>query len=444
MKLKWLLIGLLVLGLHGVAWAGLPVAVDGKPLPSLADMVERVVPGVVNIATTSHINLPDNPLLNDPFFRRFFNIPSQQNRQQESKSLGSGVVVDGRLGYILTNQHVIDKADAITVTLRNGTSLQAKLVGVDKETDVAVIQVEASNLQAVKLGDSDRLRVGDFVVAMGNPFGLGQTVTSGIVSALGRKGLGIKGYEDFIQTDASINPGNSGGALLDLNGDLVGINTAIFSPGGGKGNVGIGFAIPINMARQVMQHLIDHGEVRRGLLGVQVQDLTPELAKAFGIPNANGAAVTRVSMGSAAFNAGLQPGDVVIEANGRSIQGAADLHNLVGLVQVGEKITMRFIRDKKEQEVTAVVAKLESVQTKGEEIDSRLIGAVFAMDVDDEGRQTIKVVTVQARSSAWQAKLRPGDRILSVNRLVVHDIVELTQVIRSNKRQMLLNIQRDE
>ncbi|MEO5334621.1 MAG: Do family serine endopeptidase [Magnetococcus sp. YQC-5] len=436
--------GWLVMGLMGQAMAGLPVAVDGQRLPSLADMVERVIPGVVNIATTSHVDIPDNPLLLDPFFRRFFDIPGLRNRQRESKSLGSAVVVDSRLGYLLTNQHVIDKADAITVTLRDGTSLQAKLVGVDKETDVAVIQVPAKGLQAVPMGDSDVLRVGDFVVAMGNPFGLGQTVTSGIVSALGRKGLGIKGYEDFIQTDASINPGNSGGALVDLNGKLVGINTAILSPGGGKGNVGIGFAIPINMARQVMNQLVAHGEVRRGLLGVQAQDLTPELAKAFGVHGGAGAVVTRLGVGSAAYQAGLRPGDVVIEANGRAVRGASDLHNIVGLTQAGEKVSMRFIRDRQEHEITAVLTKPETVRVKGDKIDPRLKGALFAIDVDEEETVAIKVVKVTPGSAAWNSGLRDEDRILSVNRMAVTDFAELAKAVQSNERQMMLNIQRGE
>lgn len=443
-RLSRFIAALLAFGISAPVWAGLPVAVDGKPLPSLADMVERVIPGVVNIATTSHVKLADNPLLLDPFFQRFFNIPGLRNRAQESKNLGSGVVVDGKLGYVLTNQHVIDQADAIAVTLRDGTLLQAKLVGVDKETDVAVIQVQAKDLQAVPLGDSDGLRVGDFVVAMGNPFGLGQTVTSGIVSALGRKGLGIKGYEDFIQTDASINPGNSGGALVDLNGNLVGINTAILAPGGGKGNVGIGFAIPINMARQVMSQLVSHGEMRRGLLGIQVQNLTPELAKAFGMTNTQGAVVARIGVDSAAYQAGLRPGDVVIEANGRPIRGASDLHNVVSLLEVGGKITMRLVRDKQEREITAVLAKPEKTQTKGETIDPRFKGAIFALDVDEEERPTIKVVQVKPKSSAWNAGLREEDRILSVNREIVSNFEELTKVVQVDKRKMLLNIQRGE
>jgi len=262
------------------AFSALPFALGGERLPSLAPMLEKTTPAVVNISTRGRVVVRENPLLSDPFFRRFFNFPETQ-REKRTQSLGSGVIVDAKNGYILTNHHVIDKAQEITVRLRDGRKLSATLVGADPDTDVAVIQVDAENLSTVPLADSEGLRVGDFVVAIGNPFGLGQTVTSGIVSALGRSGLGIEGYENFIQTDASINPGNSGGALVNLHGELVGINTAILAPGGG--NVGIGFAIPSNMARDIMMQLVAFGEVRRGLLGIVAQDLTPELAEAFDI-----------------------------------------------------------------------------------------------------------------------------------------------------------------
>jgi S1-C subfamily serine protease len=265
--------------------AALPASVDGQPLPTLAPMLEQATLAVVNIATESRVALRRNPLLDDPFFRHFFNIPDQP-RARKAQSVGSGVVVDARRGYVITNHHVIDGAEKITVTLSNGRQLAAKVIGSDSESDVAVIQIPGDKLTALPLADSQRLRVGDFVVAIGNPFGLGQTVTSGIVSALGRTGLGIQGYEDFIQTDASINPGNSGGALVNLRGELVGVNTAIIAPGGG--NVGIGFAIPSNMVSRLMNQIIAHGSVRRGQLGVSVQDLTPELAQAFNIPGQSG------------------------------------------------------------------------------------------------------------------------------------------------------------
>lgn len=276
------------------AQAALPsVTGDGDALPSLAPMLEKASPAVVNIAVETRIRAARNPLMEDPFFRRFFNIPEQQ-RERRAASAGSGVIVDAKNGYVLTNAHVVKNADTIEVTLTDGRELTAELVGTDEEVDLAVLKLEeARDLTQIAISDSTTLRVGDFVVAIGNPFGLGQTVTSGIVSALGRSGLGIEGYESFIQTDASINPGNSGGALVNLRGELVGINTAIIAPAGG--NVGIGFAIPTEMAENVMHQLIEHGEVRRGMLGVTIQDLTPELAEAFGVERQRGVVITHIA-----------------------------------------------------------------------------------------------------------------------------------------------------
>ena len=285
---------------------------EGEPLPTLAPMLERIMAAVVNVSTVTRIAVADHPLLRDPFFRHFFEVPKQERR--ESNSLGSGVIVDAERGIVLTNHHVIAKADSIRVTLQDGRTLEAELLGADPETDVAVLRLPtrglpAAALRAIPLADSDGLRVGDFVVAIGNPFGLKQTVTSGIVSGLGRSGLGIEGYESFIQTDASINPGNSGGPLVNLRGELVGINTAILAPGGG--NIGIGFAIPSNMARAIMEQILLHGQVRRGQFGVAVQDLTPELAAALGVEGRFGALVTAVEPDSAAAavrTAGGRPG----------------------------------------------------------------------------------------------------------------------------------------
>jgi len=268
----------------GLANAALPVAVNGTPLPSLAPVLKEVTPSVVNVYTQTRVRV-SSPLLDDPIFRRFFNVPDVP-RERVSQSLGSGVVVNAGKGYILTNNHVIAHADEIAVGLKDGRSFEAKLIGTDPDTDIAVIQIKAKNLKALPLADSDSLQVGDFVVAVGNPFGLGQTVTSGIVSALGRTGLRGLEYQNFIQTDASINPGNSGGALINLRGELVGINSAIFTPSGG--NVGIGFAIPSSMARYVMDQLIRFGQVRRGTLGLYVQDLTPDLAGAFSMDSGSG------------------------------------------------------------------------------------------------------------------------------------------------------------
>ncbi len=352
-KLSWSLIGLLVFMVVAFpAPAAIPSLLSNQPVPTLAPMLERITPAVVNIATEGRVRLPRNPLLDDPFFRRFFDFPDTP-QERRTQSLGSGVVVDAGKGYVITNHHVVENAQTVTVTLRDGRKLKARLIGSDPESDVAVIQIPSKNLTALPLANSDRLRVGDFVVAIGNPFGLGQTVTSGIVSALGRSGLGIHGYEDYIQTDASINPGNSGGALVDLRGELVGINTAILAPSGG--NVGIGFAIPSNMVKQLMGQLVKHGSVRRGQLGVTVQDLDSNLARAFGIPRNQGAVISQVLLGSAAARAGLRVGDVVLAVNGKPIRGASSLRNAVGLLRVGERIRLDIVRDGRRMTVIAKV-----------------------------------------------------------------------------------------
>lgn len=423
--------------------AALPNAVDDQPLPTLAPMVARVTPAVVNISTRSHININQNPLFNDPFFRRFFNVPERMPRQQaRPQSLGSGVVIDAAKGYVITNHHVINRADEITVTLRDGRELNAKLVGSDPESDVAILRVEAEGLTAIPMADSDSLQVGDFVVAIGNPFGLGQTVTSGIVSALGRSGLGIEGYEDFIQTDASINPGNSGGALVNLKGELVGMNTAIISPGGG-GNVGIGFAIPSNMVQQIMTHLVEHGEVRRGVLGVVTQDLTPDLAQAFGMEARKGTVISKVMPDSPAAEAGLKAGDVIIEVNGRKIKNAMDMRNAVGLIRIGEKLDIKLIRNGKKLNLQATIEEPIQRALAGEKLSPRLAGAVFAQkpDANDASILHVVIVDVAQGSPAWYARLRPGDEILSVNQKPVNSLKDL-ETLAKDSSQLLLNIQR--
>ncbi len=338
--------------------AGLPLQIGGQSqdVPTLAPLLKGVTPGVVNIAVRGRISLEQNPLFRDPFFRRFFNLP-EQSPQREFQAAGSGVIVDAARGYILTNNHVIANAEQIVVGLRDGRRLRAELVGADPEADIAVIKVKSNNLGAVPLGDSDNIEVGDFVIAIGNPFGLGQTVTSGIVSALGRSGLGIEGYEDFIQTDASINPGNSGGALVNLRGELVGINTAILGPSGG--NIGIGFAIPINMAREIMEQIVRYGEVRRGQLGVTVQDLTPDLAKGLKTDARNGAVIAQVMPRSAAATAGLRRGDVIVAINSVPVRNASHLRNKIGLVRVGQKVELRIVRTGKAR---TVIVKVEPRQ----------------------------------------------------------------------------------
>ena len=438
---KQVLVLLLTLNM-GLAQAAIPAQLKGQALPSLADMVEQVTPAVVNISTSSKVNISQNPLFNDPFFRRFFDIPNQP-QQSRPQSLGSGVVIDAEKGYIITNNHVVGRADEITITLRDGRELQARLLGSDPEADVALLQVPAKGLTAIKLADSSELRVGDFVVAIGNPFGLGQTVTSGIVSALGRSGLGIEGYEDFIQTDASINPGNSGGALVNLDGELVGMNTAIIAPGGSGGNVGIGFAIPINMVQQIINQLVEHGEVQRGVLGVVTQDLTMDLAEAFNLKERKGAVISKVIPDSAAAQAGLEVGDVVVEVNGRKIKNAMDMRNAVGLVRIGQHLNIKLLRNGQAMTLKAKIQEPKQQTVAGEKISPRLAGAVIGQlpDNDDESINHIVILDVAQGSPAWYARLRKGDEILSVNRKPVKSLEQLKKI--SGKGQLLLNIQRN-
>lgn len=420
-----------------VAQTGLPSYIEGQSLPSLAPMLERSMPAVVNISTSTQIMVSENPLMQDPVFRQFFNIPNQL-RQQQRNSLGSGVIIDSNEGYILTNNHVIDKADKIMVTLNDGRQLSAKLIGTDPEADVAIIQILAENLTMLPIADSSQLRVGDFVVAIGNPFGLGQTVTSGIVSALGRSGLGIEGYEDFIQTDASINPGNSGGALVNLRGELVGMNTAILAPSGG--NIGIGFAIPSNMVMTIKESLVKHGEVRRGLLGVTTQDLTSELVKAFNLKNKHGAAISRIESGSPAAKAGLEPGDIIVTANGRAIKNSHDVRNIVGLMQIGDNVELEYFRGNEKKRVTATIGKQELPQLAGDKLHRTLQGTLLSVPVKAQN-EGVLIEKVDATSNAWRLGLRPGDVIMSANRYRVRNIEELKRVI-DPKGPLLINIQR--
>jgi len=325
-----------------IAWspvfAQVPDIRSGQ-IPTLAPVVKETTPSVVNISVHARVK-EDNPLYRDPVFREFFDLPKQF--EKEVQATGSGVIVDAERGYVLTANHVVARISTAQVTTKDGRKFDAKLVGRDPATDIAVLQLQGprGNLKAIPLGDSDRIEVGDFVIAIGNPFGLGQTVTSGIVSALGRTGLGKQGYEDFIQTDASINPGNSGGALVNLRGQLIGINTAIISPGGG--NVGIGFAVPINMARRVMEQLVQYGEVRRGQIGISVRDLAADLAAR---ESYQGALIAEIANGSPAEKAGLQKGDIVKAVDGTPIRSASQLRNLIGLTPLGGRVALRFERN---------------------------------------------------------------------------------------------------
>ena len=437
---------ILLLGPMQSNGAGLPLALDGQTLPSLAPMLEDVLPSVVNISTEGRVSAGSSPFQSDPFFERFFNMmPDSQPRQRRTQSLGSGVIIDSESGYVVTNHHVIENADQIRVRLDDGRSFDAKVVGADPEADVAVIQIPAQGLKAINMGDSDLLRVGDFVVAIGNPFGLNQTATSGIVSALGRSGLGIEGYEDFIQTDASINPGNSGGALVNLRGELIGVNTAIRS--GGGGSVGIGFAIPVNMVVSLTAQIIEFGEVRRGRLGVHIQDLTPELAQAFGVEAGSGALISKVMPDSAAKAADLREGDVITMVNGRTIKGATELRNVIGLARADEEIELTYIRDRKSFNKKIRIRAVVAESGRGIQISESFEGARLE-DVDDSSSQNgqpgIRVVEVASGSAAWQAGLRSGDIILSVNRQWVFSLDDLVQIVNGRTSGLLLNIQRGE
>jgi serine protease Do/serine protease DegQ len=443
--MKALLPALLLLLLAAPLQAALPVSVDGQPLPSLAPMLERITPAVVNIAARGKTRRRvEMSLPNDSLFRRFFDLPGVE-RIQETSNLGSGVIVDAANGMILTNYHVIKDSYEIKVTLTDGRELRAEVLGSDSDTDVALIQVPAKNLTQVTMADSSALRVGDFVVAVGNPFGLGQTVTSGIVSALGRSGLGIESIEDFIQTDASINLGNSGGALVNLRGELVGINTAIYGAGN-QGNIGIGFAIPINLARDIMRQLIDYGEVRRGRLGAQGQDLTEKLAQAFGIARSSGFIVTQIETGSPADKAGIRVGDVIVAANGKPIRSARDMHNLVGLQRLGQSIDLELFRQGDELSLPVLIQPIEIKKTEGVRIHAKLAGASIG-EMHEQHLQRgridyLEVLSVASGSNADASGFLAGDIIFSINKQVTRNFDELFNVIDSNGRGMIMNIQR--
>ncbi len=423
------------------AFAALPLAVDGQPLPSLAPMLAQVTPAVVNIAVLSRTQ-GANPLQRDPFFRPFFDRPDRQQRQE--RSAGSGVIVDAGRGLVITNHHVVKDAQEIVVLLKDRRVFKAQFVGSDPGTDVALLRIPAENLTAIRLGDSDAANVGDFVVAIGNPFGIGQTVTSGIVSALGRGGAGIEGYQEFIQTDASINPGNSGGALVNLRGELIGVNTALFGPSGA--NVGIGFAIPSNMARAVIDQIVRFGEVRRGRLGVETQDLTPDAAKELGVTISEGAVVLRVEKGSAAEKAGLRPKDIVTAVNERPIRASGELRNRVGLTPIGEEVDMTVLREGRQIHVRARVGELfQSTSVAGESIP-QLAGLKVA-DIQPgmpmHGRlEGVFVAGVDRESAAFRNGLRVGDVIVGVGAARVGSVKQFTDTLRTAEQPLRVSLLR--
>lgn len=440
---KWqfnLLLAVALMFSAEIVVGGLPAAVDGEALPSLAPVLDRVTPSVVNVYTQTRVRVR-SPLLDDPFFRRFFNVP-ERSRERVSQSLGSGVIVDAKEGFVLTNNHVIAGADDISITLSDGRSFDAEVIGTDPDTDLALVRIPAKDLQALPYADSNQLRVGDFVVAVGNPFGLGQTVTSGIVSALGRSGLRGLEFQNFIQTDASINPGNSGGALINLRGELVGINSAIFTPSGG--NVGIGFAIPSAMARSVMDQLARFGEFRRGTLGISVQDLTSELAGAFDLKNGEGVLVAEVAEGSAAERSGVMAGDVIRRIADYPVRNAQEFHNYEGQYPVGEKLELEIVRNQSEM---ALVVDLEEMKTlQGESVDPRLAGAQFedmTIKQKSSGITGVIISELSRKSNLARTGLRPGDIVTGCNRMKIKNLAEFSEVIGAVRDALFLEVFRN-
>jgi len=424
----------LMTSLAAVSHAAQPQT-DARGLPTLAPLVNEVTPAVVNISVITRSPLEANPLFADPFFRRFFNLPDRPQRQEQAA--GSGVIVDAARGYVITNHHVIRNAEQVVVTLKDRRQLPAKLVGTDPGTDIALLQIDAKGLTAIRIGDSDTLQVGDYVIAIGNPFGIGQTVTSGIVSALGRSGLSPEGFEDFIQTDASINPGNSGGALINLRGELVGINSAIIGPSGG--NVGIGFAVPSNMARTVLAQIARFGEVRRGRLGIDMVDLTPDIAKKLGVSASEGVIIAAVHSGSPAEKAGLREGDVVVALGGRPVHTAAELRARLGLTPVGEEIELRVLRGKDALNVRATIAPpQDAASTEGKAVPQIQGMSVVEIERDSALFRQLKggglvVAGVERDSRAFRAGFRPGDIIYGVNRRRVQTLAEFQKSVSGAK-----------
>ncbi len=423
------------------ATAALPASVAGQPVPSLAPMLEQVMPAVVSVNTKQVVRVR-NPFFDDPFFRRLF---PQVPQERINESLGSGVIIDAVKGYVLTNHHVIENADDVQVTLADGRTVKAEFLGSDRDTDIALIRIPSDRLTALPLGDSDQLRTGDFVVAIGNPFGFSQTVTSGIVSAVGRSGIRGLGYQNFIQTDASINPGNSGGALVNLAGQLVGINTASFNPQGSMaGNIGLGLAIPSNLARDVVEQLITKGVVVRGTLGVETQNLSPQIAQGLGLDEARGALVTRVLAGSAAAAAGLRAGDVVTAINGQRVDNAQALHNFEGLQPVGRTVELDVRRDGKPLQLKATL-KEQPRAVAGDALDPRLAGATF-VDLPESARQAglngVLVSEVARGSRAAQSGLANGDIVLAASSGEFVDLASWRASFSPRPQQLVLRVRR--
>lgn len=418
------------------AQAGIPFFGDDEETPTLAPMLEEVTPAVVNISVKGkrevRQRLPDA-------LRFFFgpNAPQEQVRERPFRGLGSGVIIDAEKGYVVTNNHVIDDATEILVTLKDGREFDAEVIGTDARSDIALIKInDGKNLTDIEIGKSADLRVGDFVVAIGNPFGLGQTVTSGIVSALGRSGLGIEELENFIQTDAAINSGNSGGALVTLDGKLIGINTAILGPNGG--NIGIGFAIPSDMMNNLVLQLIEFGEVRRGVLGIRGHDLTHDIAQALDIEASNGAFVAESIPGGSADKAGIKSGDVILSVNGSPIASFSELRALISSMGQGKTITLGIIRDGNQMDIEVTLG-TEDIEVTASSIHPALEGATLAVTESPAG---IKITEIAEASPAARVGLEEGDIIRGVNRQAVTSLGDLRSIIEETGGVIALNIQR--
>ncbi|MEG6347014.1 serine endoprotease DegQ [Enterobacter hormaechei] len=417
--------------------AALPSQVPGQEaIPSLAPMLEKVLPAVVSVQVEGTARqsqrIPEE-------LKKYFGEDAPDQQAQPFEGLGSGVIIDAAKGYILTNNHVISQADKISVQLNDGREFDAKLIGGDDQSDIALLQVQnPSNLTQIAIADSDKLRVGDFAVAVGNPFGLGQTATSGIVSALGRSGLNLAGLENFIQTDASINRGNSGGALLNLNGELIGINTAILAPGGGS--IGIGFAIPSNMAKTLSQQLIQFGEVKRGLLGIKGMEMSADIAKAFKLNVQRGAFVSEVLPNSGSAKAGVKSGDVIVSLNDKPLSSFAELRSRIATTEPGAKVKLGLIREGKPLTVEVTLDKSTSSSASAEQISPALQGATLSDGQLKNGTKGISVTTVEKSSPAAQAGLHQDDVIVGVNRTRVQSIAEMRKVLESKPAVIALQI----
>ncbi|MDN3614049.1 Do family serine endopeptidase [Vibrio gallaecicus] len=443
MKKPLLALSIMTLSLSSIitpiqATAALPLSVNGEQLPSLAPMLEQVTPAVVSIAVegkqVQRQRIPEQ-------FQFFFG--PEQTQERPFRGLGSGVIVDAEKGHIVTNYHVINSADEIKVKLHDGREYDAELIGGDEMSDVALLKLEkAKNLTQIKLADSDQLRVGDFTVAIGNPFGLGQTVTSGIVSALGRSGLNLENFENFIQTDAAINSGNSGGALVNLNGELIGINTAILGPNGG--NVGIGFAIPSNMMKNLTEQILDFGEVKRGMLGVQGGEITSELAEALGYESSKGAFVSQVVPDSAADKAGLKAGDIIVSINGKRIDTFSELRAKVATLGAGKKIKLGAVRDGDQKSFDVTLGESTNSKTKAEKLHDGLAGAELTNTTDKDAVVGVKVSSVAKGSPAEAYQLLENDIIIGLNRQRVENLAELRTMLEKKPAVLALNIQRGE